>query len=57
LTIDKQDKTLVNYKVFDKNGNRYLWTVSDFEPDQQLTANYFEFDPSEYKDVEVIDLR
>jgi outer membrane lipoprotein-sorting protein len=57
LTIDKQDKTLVNYKVFDKNGNRYLWTVSDFEPDRQLTANYFEFDPSEYKDVEVIDLR
>jgi outer membrane lipoprotein-sorting protein len=57
LTIDKQDKTLLNYKVYDKNGNRYLWTVSDFEPDRQLTASHFEFDPSEYKDVEVIDLR
>ncbi len=57
LTIDKEDKTMVNYKVFDKNGNRYLWTVSDFEPDVNLTANHFEFDPSEYKDVEIIDLR
>lgn len=57
LTIDKEDKTMVNYKVFDKNGNRYLWTVSDFEPNLNLTASHFEFDPSEYKDVEIIDLR
>jgi len=57
LTIDKEDKTLVNYKVFDKNGNRYLWTVSDFEPNLNLTASHFEFDPGEYKDVEIIDLR
>ena len=57
LTIDKEDKTLVNYKVFDKNGNRYLWTVSDFEPNLNLTASHFEFDPGDYKDVEIIDLR
>lgn len=57
LTIDKVDKTLVNYKVFDKNGNRYLWSVSDFDSDIKLTASHFEFDPSKYKDVEIIDLR
>lgn len=57
LTIDKVDKTLVHYKVFDKNGNRYLWSVSDFDSDLKLTANHFEFDPSQYKDVEIIDLR
>ena len=57
LTIDKEDKTLTNYTVFDKNGNRYIWTVSDFEPDLKLTASQFEFDPSQYKDVEIIDLR
>lgn len=57
LTIDKEDNTLVNYKVFDKNGNRYLWSVSDFEPNLELTASHFEFDPSKYKGVEVIDLR
>jgi outer membrane lipoprotein-sorting protein len=57
LTIDKDDRTLLNYKVFDKNGNRYLWTVSDFDPTLKLTASHFEFDPSEYKDVEIIDLR
>jgi len=57
LTIDKEDKTLVNYKVFDKNGNRYLWSVSDFDSNLKLSANHFEFDPSQYKGVEVIDLR
>ena len=57
LTIDKEEKTMVNYKVFDKNGNRYLWTVSDFEPNLSLTASHFEFDASKYKDVEIIDLR
>ena len=57
LTIDKVDKTLVNYKVFDKNGNRYRWSVSDFESDIKRTASHFEFDPSKYKDVEIIDLR
>lgn len=57
LTIAKEDKTLLDYTVFDKNGNRYLWTVSDFDPTLKLTASHFEFDPSQYKDVEIIDLR
>ena len=57
LTIDKQDNTLVNYKVFDKNGNRYFWQVSNFDPSLSLTASYFQFDASQYKGVEIIDLR
>ena len=55
LTISKEDKTLLNYKVFDKNGNRYLWSVSDFDPNLKLTASHFEFDAGDYKDVEIID--
>ena len=57
LTISKDDKTLLNYKVFDKNGNRYLWSVSDFDPSLKLTASHFEFNAGDYKDVEIIDLR
>ncbi len=57
LTIDKTDKTLVNYKVFDKNGNRYFWQVSNFNPDLNLTASHFAFNPSEYQGVEIVDLR
>ena len=57
LTISKEDKTLLNYKVFDKNGNRYLWSVSDFDPNLKLTASHFEFNAGDYKDVEIIDLR
>jgi outer membrane lipoprotein-sorting protein len=57
LTISKDDNTLLNYKVFDKNGNRYLWSVSDFDPNLKLTASHFEFNARDYKDVEIIDLR
>ena len=57
LTIAKEDKTLWNYTVFDKNGNRYLWSVSDFDPNLKLTASHFEFDVSQYKGVQIIDLR
>lgn len=57
LTIDKEDKTLVNYKVFDKNGNRYYWQISDFNSNLSIAASHFQFDPANYKGVEVIDLR
>lgn len=57
LMVDQSDKSLVSYQVFDKNGNRYYWEVSEFIPDAQLAASNFQFDPSKYKGVEVVDLR
>ena len=58
LVIDKKDKSLVSWKMFNKNnGNRYLYQIKNFTPNVPVTASTFTFDKSKYKGVQVIDLR
>lgn len=57
IDINKKDKTVKSWKVFEKNGNRYLYTVKTFTPEPTLTDNMFNFDKTKYKGIEVVDLR
>jgi len=57
LKIDKDLDALKGWEIFDKSGNRYNYNVTSFDPTASLGDNYFEFDPSQHKGVEVIDLR
>ncbi|HEX8546864.1 MAG TPA: outer membrane lipoprotein carrier protein LolA [Cytophagaceae bacterium] len=57
LEINKKDKTIKGWKVFEKNGNRYNYSVKNFSPDFKAEDNIFTFDKTKYKGVEVIDLR
>lgn len=57
IDINKKDKTVKSWKVFEKNGNRYIYTVKSFTPEPSLTDNMFNFDKSKYKGVEIVDLR
>ena len=57
IDINKKDKTVKSWKVFEKNGNRYLYTVKTFTPEPTLPDNMFNFDKTKYKGVEVVDLR
>ncbi len=57
MKIDKKMKTLKSWEVFDRNGSKSMYTITNFDPSVNLPANHFEFDPSRYKGVEVIDLR
>ncbi|MFN3404933.1 MAG: LolA family protein [Cytophagaceae bacterium] len=57
MEINKKDKTLKSWKIFEKNGNKYYYTVKDFQPDYKIEDNAFTFDVSKYKGVEVIELR
>lgn len=57
IEINKKDKSVKSWKVFEKNGNRYLYTVKSFEPSYKIEDNLFSFDKTKYKGVEVIDLR
>ena len=43
--------------MFRNNGNRYTYTIKQFNPNPAVDANYFAFDKSQYKGVKVIDLR
>lgn len=57
LKINKKDKTLKSWEMFDSAGNVYMHRITNFDPNITIANNYFEFDKSKYKGVEVIDLR
>ncbi|CAN5410541.1 hypothetical protein BH23BAC1_BH23BAC1_33860 [soil metagenome] len=57
MKIDKKDKTLKSWEMFDSAGNVYMHRITSFDPDIDIANNYFEFDKSKYQGVEVIDLR
>lgn len=57
MVIDQKDKLLRSWKMFDKNGNRYEYSITSFDPEYAVNSDYFKFDPKKYPGVEIIDLR
>ena len=57
LVIDKENLNLNSWEIFDKNGNRYNYTVRSVENKAIKDSKEFEFDVKRYPGVEVIDLR
>jgi len=60
LWVNAGDNHIEQAKVFDKNGNRYIYKISDFEPNVALGDNFFSFDVKKYEEneeIEIIDLR
>ena len=57
LLIDKTKQQIYSALIFDKNGNRYTYTLRSFVANPQVPDNTFTFDPKAHKGVEVVDLR
>src|SRR3990170_3259094 len=57
MFINKKEKTIQGFTMFDKGGNRYKYAVTKFTPNSNVADDYFTFDPKKYPGVEVIDLR
>ncbi len=57
MVIDQKDKLLKSWKMFDKNGNRYEYSITAFDSAFDVNNDYFKFDPKKYPGVEIIDLR
>jgi outer membrane lipoprotein carrier protein len=57
LQISKVDKSLKTWEIYDKGGNIYRYSISNFNPNATLADTYFRFDTSKYPGVEVVDLR
>jgi outer membrane lipoprotein-sorting protein len=55
--IDKATKNIVSTKVFEKNGNRYIYTITGMKTNTSLPQSLFVFDAKKYPSVEVVDLR
>jgi len=57
MNINKKDKSIQSWTMFDKSGNRYKYSISKFQPNVKVDDSFFAFDPKKYPGVEVIDLR
>ena len=57
VDIDKATNNVAALKVFEKNGNRYTYTVTSFKNNIPLADGLFVFDTKSYPNVEIVDLR
>ncbi|MBX3255897.1 MAG: outer membrane lipoprotein carrier protein LolA [Chitinophagaceae bacterium] len=55
--VDKASKNIASSKLFEKNGNRYTYSVTGFSPNTAIDNSVFVFDAKKYPGVEVIDLQ
>jgi outer membrane lipoprotein carrier protein len=57
ITIDEATLQLIESKVYEKNGVRYIYKLTKQTPDQKLEEDTFTFDPKKHPGVKVVDLR
>jgi len=57
MMINKKDKSIHSWTMFNKAGDRYKYTITKFNPAAKVEDSFFAFDPKKYPDVQVIDLR
>lgn len=57
LMIDKAKKQIYSAQIFDKNGNKYTYTMQSFSPNVNVSDTVFAFDVKAHPGVEVVDLR
>ena len=57
MTLDKGKKELMRVKAFGKDGSRYTLNLDSFKANADLSASTFQFDASDYPDVQIEDLR
>jgi outer membrane lipoprotein-sorting protein len=56
MMINKKDKSIQSWTMFDKSGNRFKYTITKFNPGVKVDDAMFTFDPKKYPGVEVIEL-
>ena len=57
LYVDKTKSQILRSKTFNKDGNAYTLSLKNMKTDQNLTDDYFKFDPAKYPKVEINDMR
>jgi outer membrane lipoprotein carrier protein len=57
MVIAKKDRSVHNFTIFERTGNRFKYTITKFTPNAKIEDNYFTFDPKKYPGVEVVELR
>src|SRR6478609_9076332 len=56
MMISKKDKSVQNFTMFDRSGNKYKYVITKFVPNVKVDDAYFTFDAKKHPGVEVVDL-
>ena len=57
LEVDKSAKMIMSTRVFEKGGNRYVYSINTFATNVPLSDDLFVFSAKKYPGIELIDLR
>jgi outer membrane lipoprotein-sorting protein len=57
IEVNKADKSINSWTIFQKNGQQVTYTLNQFQPDVTVADSYFAFNSKQYPGVEVVDLR
>jgi outer membrane lipoprotein-sorting protein len=57
IQVNKADKSINSWKIFQKNGQIVTYKVDQFQPDVAVADTYFTFNAKQFPGVEVVDLR
>lgn len=57
IAVNKADKSISSWTIFQKNGQEVTYKVNEFQPDVTVADTYFAFNAKQYPGVEVVDLR
>lgn len=57
VEIDKNSKSIVSTEIFQKTGDRYIYTITSMKTNTNIPPGLFVFDAKDYPKVEVVDLR
>lgn len=57
IEVDKATKVIMSTRIFEKNGNRYLYAINAMATSAVIPDDSFAFNLKKYPGVEVIDLR
>ena len=57
VEVDKRTNSIVSTKVFQKTGDRYIYSITSMKTNTNLPDGLFVFNPADHPKVEVIDLR
>jgi len=57
LVIDKSKKQIIRITIYEKDGTKYTYAVTKFQPNLPIDDKFFVFDRAKFPDVEVIDMR
>ncbi len=57
IRIQKSTNTIASWQMFEKSGNRYVYTIKGFKEQQSFPSGTFRFDKSKYPKCDINDMR